>query len=44
MREVTYAEPVQQVISAEKYAEDAKITMEQLKHKVEVLLQSLQQT
>ena len=40
MREVSYAEAVQQIISADKYAEEAKIAMFQLTHKVEVLLQS----
>ena len=41
MREVPHAEAVQQMISAEKCAEGTKITMEQLKCKVEVLQQSL---
>ena len=43
MKQVSYAEAVQQIISAEKYAEEAKITMEQLTCKVEVLQQSQQQ-
>ena len=38
-----HAKTVQQMISAEKYAEDTKITMEQLKSKVQALQQSLQQ-
>ena len=40
-RELLHAGAVQQMISAEKNTEDTKITMEQLKSKVEVLQQSL---
>ena len=43
-REDAHASTVQLRISAEKYVEDTKITMEQLKSKIEGLQQSLQQT
>ena len=41
MKEVSYTEALKQMISAEKYAEETKITMDgTLTHKVEVLQQS----